>query len=796
PVPARVRPLHGLALLTVIMATATGIGLGLGGGGRVTSQEPNGLRVERRSPDDGDTEVTTDAALLVQFNASVQRLAPNETLSPDVLRIDPGPAGVGAWLTSSMYRFRPAEGWQPSTRYTVTVAPGLKDVEGRPLAGPESWSFTTVYPAVADVTPGPDTNQAPVAPVPGREPPPPGATPQPSAAPVNGAITVRFNQPVERAAAQAALRFTPPISGAFSWNDDRTLVLQPSAPLAVATKYEGVVAEGVPSAVNPAAVSAAPFTWSFTTAGPAGVSGSEPTALSVTPLGGTVRLTFATPMDKATVDERISVEPKPDNGPFTFFEPGETRLHINFPSKPSTQYTVTLAAGATDRFGQTIDEPFSLTFTTAALRPALTVLGAGRGGAFLAGGQSRVVLSGVNLPAADITLYRIDRAQFQSQLNFGSIRLTPPDGAAEQRRQRVAFPDPELNRTRFATVDLTDAGPLPAGYYLLWATGGEGPPQQLPFVVTGAHLTLKRSADELLVWALDYTTGAPLAGLTLRSLDRNDGEVGSGATDENGLVTLPAPVWEPSRGPDIVNVIGDRDGDTVFGSTAWNAGGGYPYQRQLLGSVTTERPIYRPGETVYYQGVLRRDDGDRLVVPPSDPDATLVAQDARGRELLRRPVQLDEFGAFHGDLALDAEAPAGPYFMRLDLGRGVGGAAFSSFQVASFRRPEFAVTVAAARTDYDNGEQIAVTAGAELFLGAPLPDSAVRWRVTTTPLFFAPPGLPGYAFNDPDVRPHPRGVRRPPGRARPHGRPRRVHVQCAGRCLGRRHQPDLHDRPP
>jgi uncharacterized protein YfaS (alpha-2-macroglobulin family) len=726
----------------------------VGGAPALTFRTVGDLRVQRRFPADGESGVATDAAILVQFTVPV---VPVTTLQAatgaPVLRIEPPVAGAGTWLTSSMYRFRPADGWQGSTTYTVTILPSLTGLGGEPLTGPTAWSFTTVLPAVADVSPAPMTTQAPTMPQPPRpgEPPrPPG--PNLNFAPATAEIVIRFNQPVDRAAAERAVSFRPPITGTFTWPDDTTLVLRPEAPLQRNTPYSGTVAAGIPAA-NGGGVSPSEFTWSFTTAGLAGVASTDPAQGATAAQGGNVTIRFNTPMDKPSVEERITVTPRPDNGPFFFWEPGDLNLHVNFLSQPSTDYTVTLAAGAKDRFDQVIENPFVLSFRTAPLTPSLTVLGSfGGTGVFMAGGSSRAVLSSVNLATTELTLYRIDETTFAAQAADVRRLTAPPPGATELRRWQQPLTEGRLNQRVLTVVDLDGEAPLETGYYLLWS-GGPSPmtTSYQMFVVTRTHLTLKRSATELTVWALDYATGTPVADLPLRAFTQSGRETDHARTDAQGLATLRIP--PPERGPfENPYVVGEREGDAVFASTGWLVTGGFPYLRDLIGSLTTDRPIYRPGETVYYQGVLRVDDDAKLSVPPRDPGAVLIITDTRGRELLRTPIMLDEFGSFYGDIKLDAEAQSGFYFIRAERQATRESFLFQQFQVAEFRRPDFAVTVTPDRQNYVNGETITVTVSGRLFFGAPVPDAPVRWRVTTLPYSFSPPDFPTYIFSDLDPR--------------------------------------------
>ncbi|MBI4494243.1 MAG: Ig-like domain-containing protein, partial [Chloroflexi bacterium] len=189
------------------------------------------LAVASVVPEQGAADVAVDASLYVQFNRPVVPLTAldQSTRADQFLRFDPPLAGAGRWLNTSLYTFKPTDGWRPSTAYRVAVPASVSDVRGGTLGAEVAWTFTTAAPAVAATDPKP--NETLVG---------PGA-----------AIKVRFNQPVDRAAVQArftlALAGGAPVAGAFEWPDDRTLLFRPAQPLAPDTRYEGRLAAGLPS---------------------------------------------------------------------------------------------------------------------------------------------------------------------------------------------------------------------------------------------------------------------------------------------------------------------------------------------------------------------------------------------------------------------------------------------------------------------------------------------------------------------------------------------------------------------
>ncbi|MYH41887.1 MAG: hypothetical protein F4150_09130, partial [Chloroflexi bacterium] len=226
-------------------------------------------------------------------------------------------------------------------------------------------------------------------------------------------------------------------------------------------------------------------------------------------------------------------------------------------------------------------------------------------------------------------------------------------------------------------------------------------------------------------------------------------------TDADGLARFPIAA---ASGPDRVSypdylvriVEGGRTGVAV---TWWDGdrslhAPGVPVSEslpELHGHLYTDRPIYRPGETVHYGGVVRAEDDAAYSLP--GPGRALSLE-VRGPSHAPPDVtaQADELGAFAGELVLPADAAPGTYRIRIPGGRR-GQIAATTFTVAEFRVPEFAVEAEASRTDVVAGEQIPVEARARFYFGPPVADAAVSWAALASPTRFLAEGYEGYSFS-------------------------------------------------
>ncbi len=715
------------------------------------------LKVASAFPQDGAQEVALDAAVMVQFSRSVAPLTVIDKRGPQgILDFDPPMLGEGRWLNTSLYTFTPAGGgWSPSATYKARVLAGLANQLGATLDQDYAFSFTTLRPKVLIFFPL--DNTAFVAPEP--------------------EIKVGFNQPIDRASAEAAFSVVAEASrarvdGRFEWLDDRTFLFHPARPLALATTFLATVRAGV-AAPGVTARTAGDVGWRFTTVGVPRVESTDPVNGAQDAQRYGVTITFSNPMDHDSVEQHVAVEPKQDLAPYFNWDPGDLVLRLGFQMPPSSPFRVTLTADAKDRYGQRLAEPLDLRFVTERQQPGFSLFRSSTSGTYDAYLDPVAGATSWNLSQLDFALYRLTREGLIA-VERGGEALDPPDTDLI-RRWSEPIADPPLDQPVITTTRLTGPGEkLPEGVYAirLTAPGALGF-ETMPIVISSANVITKWTPHELLVWMVDMRTGAPLAAMPFQVLSQGAGPIATGTTDADGVAKVTTP--DPGNGGYYPGyyVSAVSGGRTVLSGTNWNNGiapwfasPNIPFSFELpdmVGYLYTDRPIYRPGETVYFKGVVRKDDDARYSLPASATPLTLIIRDDRGRTLESQPVKLSDLGTFDTKLALASEAGTGGYHAALELGSvapAVPGSvsppeeayrpqlAYVQFHVAEFRKPEFEVEVKPTKESYVNGETIDTAVSADLFFGAPLAGAAVKWTATSLPYFFRPDGFSGFSFSD------------------------------------------------
>jgi uncharacterized protein YfaS (alpha-2-macroglobulin family) len=705
------------------------------------------LQVASVFPENGAREVGLDTPLMIQFNRSVAPLNVLGEADPtEVVSFDPPVEGEGRWLNTSLYTFTPgADGWAPATTYTARVKAGLTNKLGGRLDEDHVFTFTTLTPNVVIFFPL--DNSLFVAPEP--------------------EIKVGFNQPVDRASAEASFTLVPeggaPVEGTFEWTDDRTFLFHPESALALSTTYEAVVRAGVRAAAAEAAMQY-DVRWRFTTVGVPRIASTTPAQGATNADRYGVSITFTNPMDQESVEDAVTVEPAPEGDPFFGWDPSGLTLYVNFPMRPSTAYRVAVSAAAWDRYGHPLPEPLDLRFTTRPLEPAITVYRPSQSGTFNAYLDPAVMVASWNVERVDFELSRIDREDLIRSERYDLPGPYRPPAGSLIRSWSESIPNPPLDEPVVTRARLAAPGEtLPQGMYFLRATAPGVPgDQSFAFVVSSANVIVKLAQNEALVWAVDLRTGAPLVGLPLDVLDRDGRVIATGTTRDDGIARIPLDSVALSNHAfgNGYYISAETPAVTLLAGSLWTDGiapwnfpdvSFAPTLPDLVGYVYTDRTIYRPGETVYVKGVVRRDDDARYSIPPRDTNLHLVLRDPFARVLYESEVELSDIGTFDAEVELNPEAATGWYSVELQRPEGpqlYTFVAYVSFRVAEFQKPEFEVTVTPEAESYVNGETIRATVSADLFFGSPLAGAEVRWQVTSQPFYFSDEDYPGYNFAD------------------------------------------------
>ncbi len=692
------------------------------------------LAVSQVNPPPQSKELDPNIAVTVIFNRPVVPLtgvAQQEAL-PNPLVFTPTVDGQGQWLNTSIYIFRPQEGFAPGTTYEAIVTAGLTDTIGGVLPTAYSWHFTTISPAVISTTP----------------------TDAFSYTPPTQTISVTFNQPMDHASAEEHFSLAAngrEITGTFRWQggegptDAETMTFIPNRPLERNRAHVARVSDGALARSGRAGTSEIKR-WTFSTVKLPAVTDTIPREGSKElAFGDPVQIDFSCPMRTDDLLDHLTITPAVTDV-YTYWYEYDTHLNLSFAREPATNYTITLDAETADRYGARLGKALTIHFSTGDLRSYAMLSTAGQLASFNAYNDTVVYAGFRNVSHIDVALYRLDAtspALLEMLDNYWDMRNYTPNSGAMLWQWSMDVQAPR-NVARLVSLEVTapGGGQLAPGLYFLSLTApGGGDPSRMAFIRSRLNLTVKQGPHEILVWATDLSSGQPVAALPLVVYDREGKALAEGMTDADGLFHYNE---LPPKLHSSVFVVAGKSGEDNFalGTSDWDDGIAYydfslPYgyvRDRYVNYLYTERPIYRPGQTVYFKGIIRADDDANYTLPSDLANVTVIISDPQGKHIMDKGFPVSDMGTIYGEFTLGEEAALGSYSIAMNTGQ--EGYAQAYFRVAEYRKPEYQVSVTADKSNYENGEAVNVTVEASYYFGGAVADAEVQWSVLSKDYYF------------------------------------------------------------
>ncbi|MBI4769109.1 MAG: hypothetical protein HY784_01510 [Chloroflexi bacterium] len=396
----------------------------------------------------------------------------------------------------------------------------------------------------------------------------------------------------------------------------------------------------------------------------------------------------------------------------------------------ATTYAVTLGTGAAAADGAPLlGRPYRWTFRTGVFQPAAH-FGWGANAQVLDADGRRAVQFGLYEQHALVSfeLYALTLPQFLDRYASGfrgvAGREDAPISTADAPLVKRWRQDPAGAEAQETLVPPE----VPPGLYVLDLSAGRVN-DQLILVLTRNTLTVKQSGGQLVAWVTNIN-GEPVPGAEVSVHARDGSLLASGAADELGIYRA-----EVARDP-LPLIVVARQGDDLTASglsPEWRTPGGnwrFWWQPTVFPPdystyIYTDRPIYRPGQTVYFKAIVRRDDDALLSIPPAGTPVTVRLRDARNNVVQTLPLTTNHFGSVNGQFQLAEGGMLGEYAVEVAPG---SESHRQTFKVEDYRKPDYQVTVSTDARAYVDGDTIRVTVDSRYYFGEPVAEAQVTIR--------------------------------------------------------------------
>lgn len=699
------------------------------------------LRVVQTLPADGSQDINPEGVVFVAFNQPVVALGEPSDSRPG-FSLFPEVPGKGEWLNTSTYVFTPETGMLGGTAYTLQLNPDLAAISGAGLAPsqPLEFEFTTTHPMVVNVRPMPGNLLS-----------------------LDGPVVIEFNMRMNPDSVEGHFSLVGPggmaVPGKFEWDDHyRQVQFTPARLLARNTNYS-IRVSGAAESAGGLPIDEALETVRQTYPRFAVDLNVQPQFDSYYGGYGQYSLEFSTLLDPESMEEHISIDPKVTGVRFAARE-DDGVLWVNGYFQPETTYTLNIDGEIADIWGGQLGEAFTDTFLTPPAQPSLSVLSGyvSYNLVFVPASDAAITLQATNISTVHVELAPIGTSDLVTLLHPDNYRYREIF-LPEVREVTTHSLNLGSNRREVVSLPLTYQGePLAPGIYYLGLDVADIPQnepesyQKYYLVVSENNLVMKITPEQVFLWGTRLGDLSPLADAPVTVYDTEGDLLTRGSLDADGRFTDQFARVEEGYASYYAWVGEQGEDNFAFTISTWQQGYDLyqhgidinTYPALLDAYIYTDRPIYRPGDTVYFKTVLFSRDNGLPVSPAVDAVTVTVQGDpgltGRPATLYSQKLTLNLYGTASGSVVLPDDAPTGYYWVDVS----VDGEYIHSvnFDVAAYRKPEIDLQVGFEQAELLAGEELVAAAQAEYFFGLPAADQTFSWSLYRKDAHFE---LPGYS---------------------------------------------------
>ncbi len=275
--------------------------------------------------------------------------------------------------------------------------------------------------------------------------------------------------------------------------------------------------------------------------------------------------------------------------------------------------------------------------------------------------------------------------------------------------------------------------------------------------VSDIGLVARQTDDEILVWANSIRTAEPLKNIDITLISSNNQAVGTLKTDADGFAKFEK-VSEKAPGFSVAMLTATQTTenrtddfnflylpDTEVETSRFEIDGKRDNPSGFDALIYGDRDIYRPGETIHINTVVRNQVGTKAV---GDIPLTirLLLPNGRDAQVVRK--QTNSEGAVTTDFPLDPATVTGTYTVEVQNANGLLTNS-QAISVEEFIPDRIKVETRTDRTVYKAGQMLTLSATALNLFGPPASDRAYEMELSLKRRAFLPKEFAEYSFDTP-----------------------------------------------
>lgn len=350
--------------------------------------------------------------------------------------------------------------------------------------------------------------------------------------------------------------------------------------------------------------------------------------------------------------------------------------------------------------------------------------------------EPAVYLDGYNVSGdAEITLYQTDQ---NALLNF---LLYDKDG-------KQLYGNPDTGGFQLVTTltqklnsgnDKDTKVSLPLGESGVWylkAKAGEAAADA--FIVRSDNGVLaKETKNELIFWSQSFKTKRTIKDGSIKILNLKNSiqEVGTSSFNDKGIATTSL-----NASADLALV--EQGGSFAIVPLNLNGlDGGYSrssYKERDQSAryfVFTDRPLYKPGDTVYFKAVLRDDDDARYSISDGQAQVKIYRDWDENNTVMDRTLDISNDGTISGEYVLGNSAATGEYAISIKMPSKSTINTSTYFSVEFYEKPEYSLEVTTPQIEYIAKDEGKFTLQGKYFSGQPTSGHEVQYTIYSSDFY-------------------------------------------------------------
>jgi len=172
-----------------------------------------------------------------------------------------------------------------------------------------------------------------------------------------------------------------------------------------------------------------------------------------------------------------------------------------------------------------------------------------------------------------------------------------------------------------------------------------------------------------------------------------------------------------------------KDDDRLFSDKGFYTSRYYKNNKpQLITHFYTDRGIYRPGQTVYFKGIVLNKQGDKYSIKSRYNTTTVTFYDVNYQKISDLTLTTNDYGTVAGSFTV----PVGVLNGRMRISNAHG---TKYIQVEEYKRPKFEVKFDTIRNEFRLGDSVMAQGYAKAYAGFNIDNATVKYRVVRSASF-------------------------------------------------------------